>query len=442
VAPPEEAATEQRFIALAAAAALGVCLIVAIANVIVDPFGIYRLATIKGINTYKPAMQNRVRLVKAFDIRRIKPRALVLGTSRSHVAIRTTHPGWDPSAEPRYNSAFDGATTHEMYAYLRHAHAIEPVRQVVLGLDTWQLGAFPSGVRPGFDQAFLEVPGNPWRHVLSRLSAARIALSAGTALASLETVLSQDNALEDWFAPDGQRLGEVFFHRPDEEYMTAGPGSYFAAIDRQEAGFKLDSGDERPRRGSAVEKPDLSSLDYAGLIVEFCRTEGIDLRIFITPAHAHQMELAAAVGEWPKIEAGKRALVRLLAEDAARHQGAKPFPLYDFSGYSSVTTEVVPPPGSAQEMAMYWESSHFKEGVGDWVLDRLFVTARPESPVPADFGVALTVDTIASALAEIRAGRARYRAGHPSDAAAIRDMVAEVWRNLPPQRREPIEGAE
>jgi hypothetical protein len=387
-------------------------------------------------------MQNRVRLVKAFDIRRIKPRALVLGTSRSHVAIRTTHPGWNPPAEPRYNAAFDGATTHEMYAYLRHARAIEPLRQVVLGLDTWQLDSSPSGVRPGFEPGILDVPGDPWHGILSRLSAMRVAFSAGAVLASFQTVLSQDNAQEDWFAPDGQRLGEVFFHRPDEDYVTEGQRSYFLAIDRQEAGFKLDSGNERPRRSAGDEKPDLSSLGYVHLMIEFCRAEGIDLRIFITPAHAHQMEIAAAVGEWPKIEAGKRELVRLLANDAALHPGAKPFIFFDFSGYSSVTMEPLPQSGSSEEMTYYWDSSHFKEEVGDWVLDRLFAVQQAGHPVPGDFGIALTAETIDAALAEIRAGRARYRAGHPADATQIRIMAEEVWHSLPPNRRTPLIGAE
>jgi hypothetical protein len=51
----------------------------------------------------------------------IKPEAIVLGTSRSHVGLRMTHAGWRVPIGTRYNSAFDGATTKEMYAYLLHA---------------------------------------------------------------------------------------------------------------------------------------------------------------------------------------------------------------------------------------------------------------------------------------------------------------------------------
>ena len=95
-------------------------------NTAVDPYGMYRLIEVKGFNLHKPAIYHRTRLFKAYDVRRIKPSAIVLGTSRSHVGLRMSHEGWDPTATPRYNLAFDGATTKEMYFYLRHADAIHP----------------------------------------------------------------------------------------------------------------------------------------------------------------------------------------------------------------------------------------------------------------------------------------------------------------------------
>jgi hypothetical protein len=128
----------------------------------------------------------------------------------------------------------------------------------------------------------------------------------------------------------------------------------------------------------------------------------------------------------------------MLEADAARHPGAKAFPLWDFSGYSSITTEPLPPPGSRREMNYYWDSSHFKQEVGDWVLDRLF---HSQGGVPADFGVELTADNIDDVLARIRADRARYRRWHPADVAAIRAVVADVYGKIPPARSIAIIGA-
>lgn len=167
-------------------------------------------------------------------------------------------------------------------------------------------------------------------------------------------------------------------------------------------------------------------MGYIRRIIAFCRAERIDLRIFLTPSHVHQVEIAAAAEESSWIEGAKRDLVYLLAEDTARHPDEAPIPLWDFSGYSTVTTEPLPAPGSRDEMKYYWDSSHFKEIVGDYVLDRLFEISNPHRPVPGDFGVRLTVDTIESALARDRVAQARYRAAHPEEIRKIKARISEI----------------
>lgn len=398
--------------------------LVGLFNAVVDPYGITRWFDRSGINAYKPALQTRVRLVKASEVRRLRPDAIVLGTSRSHLGLRMSHPGWPPGT--RYNLAFDGATTKEMYSYLRHAHAAHPLKLVVLGLDTWHIEGNPSAVRPDFDPSILLRPHAPWTRATTFLAETRLLLNWDTFGAAVHTLRSQDQATPSWLAPDGQRLGPVFFHRPGEPFM-AGPARYFLDVDRQEIGFKLPALPSSAGRPAAPRptrrEPD--SFDYIAKIVAFCREEGIGLRIFITPAHAHQMEISDLMGETPAIERGKRQLVQLLAEDARGHSAA-PFALWDFSGYSSVTIEPLPAVGDRREMTFYWDSSHFKETVGDWVLDRLFSTARPSHSPRSDFGRPLTPATIEVELAEIRAGHERYARDHPQDVAALRAMLAEA----------------
>src|SRR5207244_12361208 len=97
----------------------------------------YRLVDREGFNPYKPAVDHRVRLVKAYDVRRLRPQAIILGTSRSHLGLRPSHDGWDRAAKPVYNLAFDGATTKEMYQYLLQAHAVRPLRPAGLALDRY-----------------------------------------------------------------------------------------------------------------------------------------------------------------------------------------------------------------------------------------------------------------------------------------------------------------
>ena len=77
-------------------------------------------------------------------------------------------------------------------------------------------------------------------------------------------------------------------------------------------------------------------------------------------------------------------------------------------------------------MKYYWDSSHFKEVVGDHLLDQIFERSTPGRQVPDDFGVRLTPDNIESALARDRAAQARYRAAHPGDIDRIKRLLAEA----------------
>jgi hypothetical protein len=396
----------------------------------------YRLVDVEGFNAYKPAVDHRVRLVKAYDVRHIRPQAIILGTSRSHMGLRPSHDGWDRLAKPVYNLAFDGATTKEMYHYLLHAYAVRPLRQVVLGLDTYHATRAPAAARLDFDAQLLDSPGGLSLPSLVRADL-KVLATVDTLRASLATVQSQRGRQPQWFAQDGQRLGDVFFHRAGEHFEQLGPRGYFEQIDRLEVQFKREGqraafSRDPARAAQPTTGGSDTSLDYIRRIVAFCRAAGVDLRIFIAPEHAHQLEITAAIGEWATVENAKRALVELLAEDAARHPDAAPIPLWDFSGYTSVTTEMLPKPGSRAEMRFYWDSSHFKEITGDFVLDRLFGLSHPQRAVPPDFGVQLTAATIESALARLRADQRAYRRRHPDDVAWIGSMVDGI-----PPRRDP-----
>lgn len=398
---------------------------VALFNGVMDAFGMFRWVKIEGVNAYKPAIYTRVRLFKAYEVERMRPQSIVLGSSRTHVGIRCSHPGWKALPGPCYNLAFDGATTREMYAYLEHANGVRPLKTVILGLDAYHLSSATSIVRPDFDPEILFAPG---KSDLRRWIAGdlRILISIDTLQASIEMWRRQAEGEPNWFAPDGQRLGEVFFRRKGEQFVEAGQRAYFDEIDRLEVGFQTEAAAPARPGSVAVAPTDESSLAYVRRIVDFCRKAGIDLRIFITPSHVHQQEIAAATGAWPSLEEGKRALVRLLAEDTARHPSLPPIPAYDFSGYSAVTEESLPASGSHDEMRYYWDSSHFKSLVGDYALDQVLNDGSGADPAPNDFGVRLTVHDIESVIAEQRRRQADYRTRFPEDVSALRSLIASA----------------
>ncbi|TCV90246.1 hypothetical protein [Sulfurirhabdus autotrophica] len=395
-------------------------------NVVVDPYGMYHLRDASGFNQHKSAIYHRVRLSKAYDVRRIKPGTIILGTSRTHLGIRPSHPAWPENGLPVYNLAFDGATTKEMYYYLRHAQAVKPLKRVLLGLDTYHLTDAPGATRPDFDAHYLLQDNSWWSQIKLVLADLKILVSYDAFKDSIATIQSQNPAQPEWFAKDGQRLGKIFFRQPWENYQILGPRGYFDEIDKQEVRYKLEwriplSKSPSGKLSPEIQPDQITSLAYIKDIIEFCRAHNIGLTLYITPSHAHQLEIAAATGEWPIIENGKRALVQLLAADASKHQAKQAFPLYDFSQYSTVTSEALPQLGSRDEMHYYWESSHFKENVGDMVLNRIFNAGE----VPEDFGVLLDSETVEKTLRNTRLQQKNYQISHPDDIARIQHEITE-----------------
>ena len=408
-------------------------LLVICINLVVDPYGAYRGSASES-NATKPAVYRRVKLAKAYDIRRRRPEAIVLGTSRSHIGFRMSHAGWGVPFERRYNAAFDGATPEEIYRYLEHAQSVHPLRKVLLGLDTWQLSAAPAWTRPDFDGNLLFEPHHPFHNLSVYAHDLALLLSLDTTWESAREVFARE-APEHWLSPDGQRLGPAFFHEADPGFMRS-PADYFWAIDKQEILDELNTGEKSTAHSSAhppsVPTMKRTNLDYIAAIISFCRKNKIDLRIVLTPSHAHLLEITRLLGLWPALEKGKRELVALLARDAEQNGASKPYPLFDFAGYSDITTEAVPPKDSSKEMRFYWDPSHFKEAVGDLVLDRVFSTDKSVSI--AGFGYVLNTSTIEQVLADIRRRQAIYERQHSDEVNRIAHIIRDIQQPLKKQQ--------
>ena len=415
-----------RYLLVLVAATAASLAAVIVFNAVVDPLGMYA----SGVS--KPAMYHRVRLLKAYEARRVKPESIVLGTSRVHLGISPRHAGWARRYERRYNLAFDGATTKEMYAYLRHADAAGKLRHVMLGLDAYHLSAVPGSVRPGFDASILMDERAALNHVRMLLADLKL-LSSYSTLKESVRLLTMDAIEPLWYAPDGQRLGEVYFRRPHENFVTCGPRCYFDEIDKLEVTYKL--GWKVPQKtvptvqsGPPVEPDPVTSFGYIEKIIEYCRSNDIELAIFLTPSHVRQLELDASTGNWWSVENGKRKIVEILAKDARTHSDKAAIALYDFTNYSSITMERLPPAGSKDEMQYYWDSSHFKEVVGDMVLDRLLRTGDQAQGRLDDFGVELGVDNVDDVIARLQSRQQDYRQRNAGEIMELNAWVQDFER--------------
>jgi len=104
----------------------------AVFNYAIDPYQIH--AKLKDGNYQtKPAIYKNMRLHKAYQITKVKPDALIIGTSKAIQGYPLTHPYF--KNDRVYNAGLTLATTEDMYHYLQHARAQGDVKKLVLTLD-------------------------------------------------------------------------------------------------------------------------------------------------------------------------------------------------------------------------------------------------------------------------------------------------------------------
>ncbi len=375
-------------------------ILIALFNAAVDPYDWFGWR-MPGFNAKKEYAYKMDRISKIRDAARHAAPAGCVGTSR--VAM-----GFDPEhtlfAGDGYNLGMTAANMYESHRNLQHLHALQPQNTAVLGIGLFMFNE-SGGQAPLFGEQRLRVRADGGYQLSSHWAdLPAILWSTSACEASWTTLGWQDNDRDLRYRrgrldPDGM-----------DHYLRTHHGQEFVfqlqevTFMQQFLGFRYEGlpTDGKPAPGSQL-------ATFADCL-DFCRREDIDLHICITPIHARLGEVIAACGHWNTFERLKRDLTRLVAAEAARAD-AQPFPLQDFATYTRYNCEETPPLGDLDaRMRWYWELSHFRQELGDIVLDRLAGRADPE--VPAAFGVRLEPGRLAAHLRAVRARRDAYRHAH------------------------------
>lgn len=366
-------------------------------NLLVDPYEVSQLLQLDRFNDRKPAQSAHARLHKPFDLWRKGYDGIVLGTSQVEQGFDTKHPILVERGIKLYNAGISEERPFEQALLLRHAAETAGIKFAIVSLDFLRYA--DGGGRP----TFMRADWTRWHAVENYLTS----LISGEAL-----IDSYSTIVASWkrtptlqHLPDGTLNVEPFF-------AEVGQPDYQSLFDSVDAAYLNGVYEPMLKRRAELNR---GGFDHSALrdMLATARRFGIALSIFIPPSHARQAEVIRFVGLQPLFDQWLRELIQVVAEDAGRHEGGKVVTLWDFSGYNSVTTEAVPPPGAKSRMLWYQDSVHFSYRTGRAILDKVLGFAEPDLFDAQRFGVELTQANINGHFQQRDRDRVRYLAAQP-----------------------------
>lgn len=403
-------------------------LAVAAFNLVIDPYGLFRLVNLPGLNSIKPAAASHGAMAKAYQVRRIQPRALIMGNSRAEVGFDPEHPAWPELTRPVFNLALPGTGTATSLRYLQHAlasgdgaPAVTPAA-VVWGIDIADFLVDANTPRRPFVLAHADrrlridpsssASSSRWLQEIR--DEAESIFTMGALLNSVQTLRSQKSPYTEDLTPLG--------FNPMRDYLKITADEGYWNVFRQKDHENIKAYLRRPRDIFQGTGRSSSAWDDFKTVLRLCQQHNIALHLVIYPYHARLQEIIRITGHWPAFEAWKRELVRILDEESVMVTQRSAV-LWDFSGFNDITMERIPAQGDRQtKMLWYWEAGHFKRELGDLVLDRVL----GRSDVPAGFGVLLNTSRVEAHLVTLRSQEADYRRTYPQDVEALERFAADV----------------
>jgi hypothetical protein len=384
----------------------------AIFDALIDPYDVLGSARVSGFNLVKPEAENHARLTKPYQIARLRPRAVIVGTSRAEIGLDPENPSWPQTALPVYNFGLPGANLATVDRELKVAGSTGRLELAIILLDFENFlsaDAAPD-LTPDEDERMAVGDGSQ-PTAPSTIRHLEDAFLTTLTLPALEdsvlTVLRQQGRYSTDITPAG-RWTEAAFEQAaaSDGYheLFAQKDADYARRNARAAKFLADRADATP------------GIEIVRQMLDYCSKRGIRPILVIPPYHADLLEMFDRVGLWDRFENWKIDLVKAVS-GSSKSGGMIP-QLWDFSGYDRFSTEPVPEQGDRKTIVRwFWEPGHFKRVLGDMLLRRVLDNGPP------DFGTELSPAIIGEELLKIRVARESYRNTRASQIARVNEMV-------------------
>ncbi len=397
-----------RYLRTLSLATVALLALVATINLLVDPYGLFRVIRIDGFNAIKSQAGQRAGAFKRAGAERMRPNTLVLGNSRAEIGFDPQSSAWPTSMRPVFNLALPGASVETALNEFTHVLEYTTPTLAVVGLDFLDFRIGPAALAEHATPDRLQ-----W--LRERVSAL---LTIGALADSLATLRAQHD-------PYATSLTEAGFN----------PMRDYAAIARREGYYTMFRQRNQENAGSYVRgskeiyladgrpAPEFHAVER---MIDIASRSAIQLKFVIYPVHAQTLVLFHQAGLWPAFEAWKRELVKRVAAAPA---GAS-IELWDFSGFAPYADEPVPPPGDTRtEMRWYWEAGHFKKSLGEIMLATMFATPGNQT----QWGYRLTTGDLEGHLQRQRAARESFEKSRAVETSELAGFIGSATPT--PQRR-------
>jgi len=127
--------TSARYLRSLSLATVALLALVATINLLVDPYGLFRVVRIDGFNAIKSQAGQRAVVFKRQGAERMRPNTLVLGNSRAEIGFDPQSPAWPASMQPVFNLALPGAGVEAALNEFTRVLEYTTPKVAVVGLD-------------------------------------------------------------------------------------------------------------------------------------------------------------------------------------------------------------------------------------------------------------------------------------------------------------------
>lgn len=387
----------------------------AVINLVIDPYGTFRLFDIRGLNRIKPYPDHDIETIKARALHHVKPDALILGNSRAEVGFDPTHPAWrEAGYQSVYNAGIPGSFPSSAWYLLQEAAQTKPPKFVLLCIDFFD---FP--IAPNFKPVPPKTNTKPW------LENTRWMLYATLTMQSL---IDSATTLRRQYQKNPEQL-TTLGHNPLLEYVDFAREDGYWVLFRKRAEDNASNHSRKPKNLYLQGTQSSPRFDDIRQMVRWATQNKAELQLIIYPYHAQLLVLIDELGLWPLFEEWKRQIAGIIEEETGNTQSR--VTLIDFSGLSKYATEAVPPKNDKKTATRwYWEAGHFKKELGDQMLNEILLPTSKPSPNP--FGKKLTQENISLHNIALRKEMDTFQVSDTKVVSEIKEIVQQsAGRKMP-----------